>query len=109
MWSQSEGDAQPYLYLVNHQLDLDGRIGTYIKFNAAFHDFRREQTNPFGTLELDDTKLLAPHESRASVFLWYLGRYPDDQPTHRSHRGVPMEAAYVYPASLFAPVPAQPA
>lgn len=103
MWSQSEGDAQPYLYLVTNQLEVDGPIGAYKKFNAAFHEFQREQTNPFRALELDDIKLLAPHESRASVLLWYLGRYSDDQPTYRSHRGVPMEAAYIYPASLFAP------
>jgi hypothetical protein len=99
MWAQSEGDAQPYLYLVTKQLVVDGPIGAYKKFNAAFHAFQRAQTNPFRALELDDIKLLAPHESRAAELLWYLGRYPDDQPTYRSHCGVPTEAAYIYPAA----------
>lgn len=64
--------------------------------------------NPFRALELDDIKLLAPSERRAAELLWYLGRYPDDQPAYRSACGAPAAAAYIYPAARFAPPP-QPA
>jgi|GEM_PF-7015823 len=110
MWAQSEGDAQPYLYLVTKQLVVDGPIGAYKKFNAAFHAFQRAQTNPFRALELDDIKLLAPSDPLAVGLLWSLDRHPTDLPTFHFSipRGVPMWAAYIYPAALFAP-PARPA
>jgi hypothetical protein len=107
MWEQAEDDSQPYLYVVTPNIDQEGGFEANLRLGRALRAVRAANTDPFRELDPFAVKLLPPREPLAAVLLWYLERHPDDQPTYRFTRGA-TEAAYIYPATLFAPVaPAQ--
>lgn len=105
MWAMTEDDVQPYLYLVTTNVDSDGPIGAYTKLDESLTAFQSGVNDPFTKLDFQEIKLLAPRMPLAGELLFLLKRYPDDQPTYQTsmNRGVPVLAAYVYPAALFAP------
>jgi hypothetical protein len=103
MWAKTEYDSQPYLYLVTPQIDRDGPIGAYRKLSATFGAFQPEPADPLDQLDFHEIKLLAPRERLADGLLQYLKRHPTDRPTlDGGYPLIPVEAAYIYPNSLFA-------
>jgi hypothetical protein len=111
MWAVTEDEPQPALYLVSAEVDRQGPLQAYANLREALTTFQANLSDPFRKLDYQEFKLLSPRRPLASELLHILARYPDDQPTYHTslNRGVPVLAAYVYPASLFAPPPVAPA
>jgi hypothetical protein len=112
MWAQADDDSQPYLYVVTTNIDSEGGFEANLRLGRSLRAVREANTDPFRELDLFSVRLLPPREPLAGGLLSYLERYPDDQPTFRTSfaRGVPIRAAYIYPAALFAqPAAQQPA
>jgi hypothetical protein len=80
VWAQTEGDGQPYLYILSPEVDV-APSAAMRRFVDAFRELEPTWADPFRRLDAFAIKLFGPSEARGQTFL--------------------RDAAYVYPASLF--------
>ena len=107
MWAQrAERDERPYLFIVTPVLQTQGPIKAYTAVGNAVRAVNAEAGDPFAEIEPSAVKLLGPSEPLAEGLLIWDRRHPDDRPTFHngpSMGGILIDAAYSYPATMFAP------
>jgi hypothetical protein len=112
MWAQrSEHDDRPYLFVVVPLIESQGPIRAYTIAGNVQRELNAETNDIFAELDAFAVKLLGPSEPLAKGLLDWYQRYPDDRPTfhHGSSLGfVPIDGAYIYPATMFSVPVAQP-
>lgn len=111
MWAQVEGDGRPYLYIVSPAVDSEGPFAADLRMGRVLRQFQPEPADPSTRIDPFGIKLIRPSDPEARALALEYEWYPGDSPTH--HRGsilglnVPIDGAYIYPATLFA-APAAP-
>jgi len=112
-WAQTEGDGQPYLYIITPNIETEGLIHANHRLGRVLHDFQNGVVNPFSLIDPFEIKLIRLTDPLAREVLELYQRFPDDRPTfsYGSHLTPNfLEPAYIYPAKMFAaPAAAQPA
>ena len=107
-WAQTEGDGQPYLYIITPNVDSEGPITASLHLGRTLRAFQQGVTDPYSLLDPYEIKLIRPSDPLASKILEVYRDFPDDQETILY--GLPpdpLRPAYVYPAKMFA-APAAP-
>lgn len=107
MWAQrAERDERPHLFVVTPALQTQGPIKAYTVVGSAVREVNAEVGDPFAEIDPSAVKLLNPSDPLAEGLLFWDQRHPDDRPTFHggpSMGGVLIDAAYSYPATMFAP------
>lgn len=110
LWTQAEGDGQPYLYIVTPNVETEGPIEANLRLGRTLREFQRGIIDPFQLLDPYAIKLIGPYDPLAREVLELYKRSPDDSPTfyYGSPLGFgPIEAAFIYPATMFSAPAAQ--
>ncbi|HEY1191529.1 MAG TPA: hypothetical protein VGE74_28110 [Gemmata sp.] len=111
MWARrTDRDEQSHLFIVSPLVEEKGPIAAYSVVGPIQRELNEETKDLFATLDEFAVKLLGPSNPLAKGLLAWYERHNDDQPT--LHRGsvlgsVPIDGAYLYPATMFA-APATP-
>lgn len=109
LWARTGSDSKDYLYLITPEVEnrdtnaAYGRVGDALKSLIDDNIPWEEQIYPFAV------KLIPPSHRLARGVLDHFARIPDAHPTwhHDTTLGSAyIENAYIYPATLFAPLPA---
>jgi hypothetical protein len=104
LWTQAEGDGQPYLYIITPNVEVEGPLQATSRLVRTLRDFQQGITDPYLLLDSSAMKLIGPSHPLAREILDLYHRNPDDTPTffYGSPLGFgPIEAAFVYPAKMF--------
>ena len=105
-WAQTESDGQPYLYIVSPTVERDASFKPIRQLHVALDELNATRSDPSDRLDPFEIKLVGESGSLAQGILDWLQRHPDDRPTHHrgaSLGGVPIDGAYIYPATMFTP------
>ena len=108
-WAKTETDDQWYLYIVSPSIPQKGARPGITQIRLTLGAMENEWADVFERVTTLDVKLIAPGNALAQGLLNHLARFPDEHPTW--HGGSVLgsafiEGAYIYPAKLFAPLPA---
>lgn len=104
-WAQTEGDGQPYLYIITPNVDSEGPTAANLRLGRTLRAFQQGVSDPYSFLDPYEIKLIRPSDSLAREILELYQSYPDDRPTfHLGSNLTPslLEPAYIYPAKMFA-------
>jgi hypothetical protein len=104
-WAQTEGDGQPYLYIITPNIETEGLIHANRRLGRVLHDFQNGVADPFALLDPFEIKLIRLTDPLAREVLELYQRSPDDRPTFYCGSHLTpnfLEPAYIYPAKMFA-------
>lgn len=107
-WVKAEGDGQPYLYVVSPTYDAGPRAAV-ARAGRVQDALNASTADPFARLDPFEVKLLSPCDRLARGLVEWGQRSPDGWPAFYDGSalgGVPIDGAYIYPATLFAAPPA---
>lgn len=104
-WIESMYDGQPYLYIVNPEVERASSFAPYERLNAAVDALNATLADPYDRLDPFEIKLFGETYSLSKGILGWLRNQTGDRPAFDpgpSLGGVSIDGAYIYPASLFA-------
>ena len=108
-WTQIDGDAKPYLYVVAPETESNGVRQAYRKLGVAELALMNEGVPRPSRVEPFTVKIIPPSHGLALGIANQHRMYPDEYPSWHTDGmlgRVYAECAYIYPAKLFAPQPA---
>lgn len=107
-WGMADDDAQLYLYVVSPGVELTGTTAKYEQVHDALAAMAGEWSHPFERIDSGDIRVIAPSHPLAVGMSELYTRYPQLLPLWQGKYTlgrVFVEGLFVYPASLFAPLP----
>jgi len=105
-WAKPDDEGRLHLYIVSPLVQTLGRPAAYGAAFQVLDSLQAGWVDEFERIDSGDLKLLAPDQALARALLEHNRLYPDLAPTW--HGGLTLgsmssiEAAYIYPASMFA-------
>lgn len=109
VWAAVYDDDQPYLYLITGDVEDRDSRPTYQKVAAARIALAGEGLPPEQRIDREAVKLVRPSSPLAGKVFRACGRDRQGQPAAPHEPAIGMgsiDGAYIYPASLFRPLPA---
>ena len=104
LWAQVEGDGRPYLYIASPNVESEGPIAADRRMDRVLRRFQPEPADPATRIDPFAIKLIGPSDPVARALALQYNRYPGPSPVRHSGEmlwGVPIDGAYIYPATLF--------
>lgn len=112
LWAQVEGDGRPYLYIISPDVEREGPIATDRRLDRVLRCFQPEPMDPATRIDPFAIKLIGPSDPVARALAVQYQHYPGPSPIRHDGStlwGVPIDGAYIYPATMFAAPAAPPA
>lgn len=111
-WARTDADEGWYLYLVSPVADEQGVGPGYGKVRSTIGQLDREGWDEFERVDPLDVKIVGPSDRVAKALAVQYRLYPGSGSVRHDGStlwGVPIDGAYIYPATMFAAPTAPPA